>query len=123
MNEDELYKGLHSENVEDDETPAKYELLTVRLFKEAIREAEANQGDRVLASFAENVLPNLIHHLVGATAKGGQFFETIDAEVAAGRRKPIRRGNAGDQSFTSHLLNGLFPTYRILKDRKSDTVE
>jgi len=108
---------------EDSETPAKYELLTVRLFKEAIREAEGNQGDRVLASFAENVLPNLIHQLVGATAKGGQFFETIDAEVAAGRRNPVRRGNAGDQSFTSHLLNGLFPTYRILKILKTDTAE
>jgi hypothetical protein len=29
--------------------PAKYELLTVRLFKEAIREAEGNEGDRLFS--------------------------------------------------------------------------
>ena len=126
MNEnqlDELYKWLHSQD-EGEETPAKPELLTIRLFKEAVREVEGNEGDRILASFAENVLPSLIQQLVGATAKGGQFFEYIDAEVAAGNRKPLdRRDNAGDQSFTSHLLNGLFPTYCILKLLKTDTPE
>jgi CRISPR-associated protein Csc3 len=117
MNEDELYNWLHSPDDDDSETPAKYELLTVRLFKEAIREAEGNQGDRLLASFAENVLPNLIQQLVGATAKGGQFTEDRRAEG-----KNVDRSKH-DQSFTSHLLNGLFPTYRILKKLKTETPE
>lgn len=117
MNEDELYQWLHSPDDEDDETPAKHELLTVRLFKEAIRETEGNQGDRLLASFAENVLPNLIQQLVGATAKGGQFTEYMRA-----KGNNVERSKH-DQSFTSHLLNGLFPTYRILKKLKTETPE
>ncbi|MGB3262993.1 MAG: type I-D CRISPR-associated protein Cas10d/Csc3 [Microcoleus sp.] len=118
MNEDDiLYKWLHSPDDEDDETPAKYELLTVRLFKEAIRETAGNQGDRLLASFAENVLPNLIQQLVGSTAKGGQFTEYMRA-----KDKNVDRSKH-DQSFTSHLLNGLFPTYRILKKLKTETPE
>lgn len=124
MNEDDLYKWLHSSDNDDNETPAKPELLTIRLFKEAIKEASGNESDRLLETFAENVLPNLIQQLVGATAKGGQFFETIDAEVAAGIRKPIRsRDNAGDQSIVAHLLNGFFPTYRILKKLRTETPE
>lgn len=117
MNEDQLYKWLHSTEVDDDETPAKYELLTVRLFKEAIREADGNEGDRLLASFAENVLPNLIQQLAGNTAKGGQFTEYMRA-----KGNNVERSKH-DQSFTSHLLNGLFPTYRILKQLKTETPE
>ncbi|MBE9096429.1 type I-D CRISPR-associated protein Cas10d/Csc3 [Tychonema sp. LEGE 07203] len=118
MNEDDiLYKWLHSSDDDDSETPAKHELLTVRLFKEAIRETDGNQGDRLLASFAENVLPNLIQQLVGATAKGGQFTEYMRA-----KGNNVERSKH-DQSFTSHLLNGLFPTYRILKKLKTETPE
>ena len=117
MNEDDLYQWLRSTDDNDNETPAKYELLTVRLFKEAIRETEGNQGDRLLASFAENVLPKMIQHLVGATAKGGQFTEDRRAEG-----KNVDRSKH-DQSFISHLLNGLFPTYRILKKLKTETPE
>lgn len=115
MNEDDLYKWLCSTDDDDKETPAKYELLTVRLFKEAIRETEGNQGDRLLASFAENVLPKMIQQLVGATAKGGQFTEDRLAEG-----KNVDRSKH-DQSFISHLLNGLFPTYRIIKKLKTET--
>jgi len=124
MNEDELYKWINPPDNNKNETPEKPELLTIRLFKEAIKEASGNESDRLLENFAENVLPNLIQQLVGATAKGGQFFETIDAEVAAGIRKPIRsRDNAGDQSLVAHLLNGFFPTYRILKKLRTETPE
>lgn len=93
----------------DDETPIKAELLTIKLFKQAILEVEGNQGDRILENFAENVLSKLISQLVGATAKGGQFTEDRRAEG-----KNVERSKH-DQSFTSHLLNGLLPTYRILK--------
>lgn len=101
---------------EDDEIPDKRELLTIRLFKKAIKEAEGNKNDFILASFAENVLPNMISQLVGATAKGGQFTEDRKAEG-----KNVERSRH-DQSFISHLLNGLFPTYRILKKLKSPEI-
>ncbi len=107
---------------ENDETPAKRELLTISLFKKAIKEAEGNKNDSILASFAENVLPNLICQLVGATAKGGNFFEILDEKAEKKGEKKVRRDNAGDQSFISHLLNGLFPTYRIVKRLKSPEI-
>ncbi|MBW4651198.1 MAG: type I-D CRISPR-associated protein Cas10d/Csc3 [Kastovskya adunca ATA6-11-RM4] len=108
---------LDTKEEEDDEAPAKAELLTIRLFRDAIREAPGNKGDRTLETFAEYVLPNLIQQLVGATAKGGQFAEDRRAEG-----KNVERSKE-DQSFTSHLLNGLFPTYRILKTLKTDVKE
>lgn len=117
MNEDDLYQWLHSPDNEDEEEPAKSELLTIRLFKKAIKETEGNKGDRILDTFAENVLPNLIKQLVGATAKGGQFTEDRRAEG-----KNVDRSKE-DQSFLSHLLNGLFPTYRIIKKLKTETPE
>ncbi|MFN6537582.1 MAG: type I-D CRISPR-associated protein Cas10d/Csc3 [Nostoc sp. EkiNYC01] len=104
---------------EDDESPSKRELLTVRLFKEAVKKAKGNAGDRTIENFADFVLPNLIQQLAGATAKGGKFFEItiekINAQRIAAGKTPVRRDNAGDQSIIAHLLNGLFPTYRILK--------
>ncbi|MBW4575142.1 MAG: type I-D CRISPR-associated protein Cas10d/Csc3 [Aphanothece sp. CMT-3BRIN-NPC111] len=123
-NLDELIENISSfgdiEN-DDADSPAKRELLTIRLFKEAIR--KTNKGDRILENFAENVLPNLIKQLAGATAKGGRFFERIDARRAAEGKKPVRRDNAGDQSLVSHLLNGLFPSYRILNKLKEDKLQ
>ncbi|MFM5962256.1 MAG: type I-D CRISPR-associated protein Cas10d/Csc3, partial [Dolichospermum sp.] len=110
----------------DDESPIKRELLTIRLFKEAVKESQGKERDITLEIFAEKVLPNLIQQLAGATAKGGKFFEVtieiINAKRAAAGKKPVRRDNAGDQSILAHLLNGLFPTYRILKKLQSDDV-
>jgi CRISPR-associated protein Csc3 len=94
-------------DTERDKPPERPELLTIRLFKEAIK--KENEGDRILEKFADHVLPNLIRQLVGCTAKGGQFTENRKAEG-----KNVERSKH-DQSLTAHLLNGLFPTYRILK--------
>ncbi len=47
--------------------------------------------------------------LAGVTAKGGQFTEDRRLE-----NKNVERSKE-DQSFISHILNGLFPTYRIFK--------
>jgi CRISPR-associated protein Csc3 len=111
---------------EDDESPVKRELLTIRLFKEAVKKAKGNEGDRILEKFADYVLPNLIRQLAGATAKGGKFFEVtveiINAKRAAAGKKPLRRDNAGDQSILAHLLNGLFPSYRILKKLQAEEI-
>ncbi|MBN3899470.1 MAG: type I-D CRISPR-associated protein Cas10d/Csc3 [Nostoc sp. NOS(2021)] len=99
---------------EDDESPVKRELLTIRLFKEAVKKAKGNEGDRILEKFADYVLPNLIQQLAGATAKGGKFTEDRRAEG-----KNVERSKH-DQSLIAHLLNGLFPTYRILKKLQED---
>ena len=109
--------NLDSIEDEDEDIPAKRELLTIRLFKDAIKKAPDNQEDPILASFADNVLPNLIRSLVGATAKGGQFTEDRKAEG-----KDVERSKH-DQSFISHLLNGLFPAYRILRRLKTSEME
>lgn len=111
---------------EDDESPVKRELLTIRLFKEAVKKAKGNEGDRILEKFADYVLPNLIRQLAGATAKGGKFFEVtveiINAKRAVAGKKPLRRDNAGDQSILAHLLNGLFPSYRILRKLQAEGI-
>jgi CRISPR-associated protein Csc3 len=111
---------------DDDESPPKRELLTIRLFKEAVKKAKGNEGDRILEKFADYVLPNLIQHLAGATAKGGKFFEVtveiINAKRAAAGKEPVNRRNAGDQSILAHLLNGLFPSYRILKRLQAEEI-
>jgi CRISPR-associated protein Csc3 len=103
-------------NQDEDKAPES-KLLTVSLFQKAIVEAEGNQEDLVLKDFANQVLPKLIHILTGATAKGGQFTENRRAEG-----KNVERSKH-DQSFISHLLNGLFPTYRIVKQLKSPDLE
>ena len=96
--------------------PAKPELLTLKLLREAIQ--TQNPDDLVMQDFAEVVLPNLLTYTVGVTAKGGKFFaEYLDRvvnpqRVAAGK-EPIRRDNAADQSLNTHLLNGLFPANLI----------
>jgi CRISPR-associated protein Csc3 len=95
---------------DDQDENVSPELLTIKLFKQAICQAEGNEGDRLLIDFTEYVLPKLMQQLAGATAKGGQFFERLDA-----RNKVKRRDNAGDQSLPAHLLNGFLPTYRIAK--------
>jgi len=112
---EEALDDLPEENLDVDlndapeETVARSELLTIRLFKQAICEAKGNENDRLLADFAEYVLPQLMGQLAGATAKGGQFTDDRRAEG-----KNVERSKE-DQSLPAHLLNGMFPTYRILK--------
>ncbi|MEH2289248.1 type I-D CRISPR-associated protein Cas10d/Csc3 [Nostoc sp.] len=111
---------------EDDESPAKREFITIRLFKEAVKKTKGNEGDRILEKFADYVLPNLIQQLAGATAKGGKFFEVtieiINAKRVAAGKKPVDRRNAADQSILAHLLNGLFPSYHILKRLQAEEI-
>lgn len=109
LGDDDLPVLDFNANREDEELPEKPELLTIKLFKKAICETDGNQNDKLLALLAEHVVPNLMHQLVSITAKGGQFTEDRRAEG-----KNVERSKE-DQSFTSHLLNGLFPTYRIFR--------
>lgn len=89
----------------------KQELLTLKLMREAI--AAQNPDDRVMADFAEYVLPKLLPIVVGVTAKGGKFFDELDRQNEAEGNKKVRRDNAADQSLGTHLLNGLFPANLI----------
>ncbi|MBF2005710.1 MAG: type I-D CRISPR-associated protein Cas10d/Csc3 [Chlorogloeopsis fritschii C42_A2020_084] len=89
------------------------QLLTLRLLREAIQ--AQNPGDRVMADFAEYVLPNLLRIAIGVTAKGGKFFDEIDQKREAEGKTKVRRDNAADQSLNTHLLNGLFPANLIEK--------
>jgi CRISPR-associated protein Csc3 len=107
---------LENYDEEEKDTPVERELLTISLFKKAIQEAPENAEDDILTSFTENVLPNLVHQLVGATAKGGQFTEDRRSEG-----KNVERSKH-DQSLLSHLFNGLFPTYRIIRKLKSSAL-
>ncbi|MFB2877925.1 type I-D CRISPR-associated protein Cas10d/Csc3 [Floridanema aerugineum] len=86
------------------------ELLTLKLLREAIK--TQNPDDSVMWDFAEYVLPNLLKIAIGVTAKGGEWFEQKEKELAA-QGKTISRRNAADQSLNTHLLNGLFPANLI----------
>ncbi|NJK74421.1 MAG: type I-D CRISPR-associated protein Cas10d/Csc3 [Oscillatoriales cyanobacterium RU_3_3] len=86
----------------------KQEFLTLKLLRQAIK--AQNPDDRVMADFAEYVLPNLLKIAIGVTAKGGKFFDKLDREKG---RENVRRDNATDQSLNTHLLNGLFPANLI----------
>ncbi|WP_024547051.1 type I-D CRISPR-associated protein Cas10d/Csc3 [Picosynechococcus sp. NKBG15041c] len=93
--------------------PQERELLTLKLLRKAIQ--DSNQDDPVMKDFAEIVLPNLLKVAIGVTAKGGKFFDEIDAQWAAEGKEKVRRDNAADQSLNTHLLNGLFPANQIEK--------
>jgi CRISPR-associated protein Csc3 len=102
-----------SESVSDRRVETVRQLLTLKLLREAIR-AE-NPDDRVMADFAEMVLPNLLRLAIGVTAKGGNFIEAVDRGRELRNKPKAKRDNAGDQSLNTHLLNGLFPANLIEK--------
>ncbi|MBD2252860.1 type I-D CRISPR-associated protein Cas10d/Csc3 [Nostoc parmelioides] len=101
--------GLDSDGSRTIETPG--ELLSLKLLREAIQ--AQNPDDRVMADFAEYVLPNLLRIAIGVTAKGGKYFDAIDQQREAEGKTKVRRDNAADQSLNTHLLNGLFPANLI----------
>ncbi len=78
-----------SESVSDRRVETVRQLLTLKLLREAIR-AE-NPDDRVMADFAEMVLPNLLRLAIGVTAKGGNFFEEIGQSGALVRIKAPKK--------------------------------
>lgn len=93
--------------------PTAKELLTLKLLREAIN--SQNPDDLVMRDFAEDVLPNLLKFAIAVTAKGGKFFDKLDAESRAENKPLVKRDNAADQSLNAHILNGLFPANSIAK--------
>ncbi len=67
-------------------------------------------GDQVMHDFVEHMLPNLFALYADTSAKGGDQHDnqTVNEET---RQK---FADKGDQSMVSHLLNGIFPTMRLL---------
>jgi len=106
LNEDFGFDGDSDRTIET----TQRELLTLKLLREAIK--TQNPDDSVMGDFAEYVLPNLLKIAIGVTAKGGEWFEQKEKELAA-QGKTISRRNAADQSLNTHLLNGLFPANLI----------
>jgi CRISPR-associated protein Csc3 len=105
--------GLTDEEETDFSNFSSQKLLTLKLLQDAI--TVQNPDDRVMADFSEFILPNLLKYAVGVTAKGGNFFEQIDAERLVAGKERVRRDNVADQSLNTHLLNGLFPANLIQK--------
>ncbi|MDB9519219.1 type I-D CRISPR-associated protein Cas10d/Csc3 [Roseofilum reptotaenium CS-1145] len=105
---EEIDLGLDKTTREIASQPA--ELLTLKLLKQAI--TAENPGDRIMADFAEYVLPNLLKYTIGVTAKGGKYFDRLDEE----REEGYNRRNAADQSLNTHLLNGLFPANLVERE-------
>ncbi len=105
---EEIDLGLDKTTRETASPPA--ELLTLKLLKQAI--SAENPGDRIMADFAEYVLPNLLKYTIGVTAKGGKYFDRLDEE----REEGYNRRNAADQSLNTHLLNGLFPANLVERE-------
>jgi CRISPR-associated protein Csc3 len=109
---DDLFSDDFGFDGESDRTieTTQRELLSLKLLREAIK--AQNPDDSVMGDFAEYVLPNLLKIAIGVTAKGGDWFEQKEKELAA-QGKTISRRNAADQSLNTHLLNGLFPANLI----------
>lgn len=106
--DEDLGFGFESSNRD---IPIERELIALKLLREAI--LTQNPGDRIMADFADYVLPNLLRVAIGVTAKGGKWIEAKEQEFAAKGKSLDRRDHAGDQSLNTHLLNGLFPANLI----------
>ncbi len=78
-------------------------MIQLTLLEQAI-----DSEDSVLSAFVQHVAPRLIRDYTLLTAKGGRFAEELHA-------KGIDTEHFGrDQSMLTHLLNGIFPTMRLL---------
>jgi CRISPR-associated protein Csc3 len=67
-------------------------------------------NDRVTRRFVESMLPPLMEHYAVTSAKGGDHARDADLDEATKRKFEEKN----DQSMVSHLLNGIFPTMRLL---------
>lgn len=71
---------------------------------------QISPDDHVMLDFVEYIVPNLFKQYADTSAKGGGQSKnlTVDEEI----RKKFEAKD--DQSMVSHLLNGIFPTMRLL---------
>ncbi len=71
---------------------------------------QISPDDRVMLDFVEHMVPKLFELYADTSAKGGDHSKnsTVDEVI----RKKFEAKD--DQSMVSHLLNGIFPTMRLL---------
>ncbi len=67
-------------------------------------------GDNVTREFIESMLPRMLEVYAEKSAKGGEHSRDTHIDEATKRKFEEK----GDQSMVSHLLNGIFPTTRLL---------
>lgn len=67
-------------------------------------------GDEVTRAFIEHMLPHMLEKYAKHSAKGGEHSQTTRIDEAT-RRKWEEKS---DQSMVSHLMNGIFPTMRLI---------
>ncbi|MGH2509216.1 MAG: type I-D CRISPR-associated protein Cas10d/Csc3, partial [Ktedonobacteraceae bacterium] len=67
-------------------------------------------GDTVTRAFITSMLPHMMEAYAEKSAKGGEHSQTTRIDEATKRKFEAK----GDQSMVSHLLNGIFPTMRLL---------
>ncbi len=67
-------------------------------------------GDNVTREFITYMLPRMMEEYVETSAKGGEHSRDTFIDEATKRKFEAK----GDQSMVSHLLNGIFPTMRLL---------
>ncbi|MDQ2905726.1 MAG: type I-D CRISPR-associated protein Cas10d/Csc3 [Chloroflexota bacterium] len=66
--------------------------------------------DQVTRDFVEHMLPGMMEHYAEKSAKGGEHSANTRLEEETKRKFEAK----DDQSMVSHLLNGIFPTMRLL---------
>nr|MDQ2717623.1 type I-D CRISPR-associated protein Cas10d/Csc3 [Chloroflexota bacterium] len=66
--------------------------------------------DHVTRGFVEHMLPGMMEHYAEKSAKGGEHSANTRLEEETKRKFEAK----DDQSMVSHLLNGIFPTMRLL---------
>jgi CRISPR-associated protein Csc3 len=71
---------------------------------------QISPDDRVMLDFVEYMVPKLFERYADISAKGGDHSKNLT--VDEGTRKKFEAKD--DQSMVSHLLNGIFPTMRLL---------
>ena len=82
---------------------------------------QISPDDHVMLDFVEYIVPKLFKQYTDTSAKGGD--QSNNKTIDEARRKKFE--DKDDQSMVSHLLNGIFPTMRlltILEERQKGTV-
>ena len=67
-------------------------------------------GDEVTRAFIEHMLPHMLEVYAESSAKGGEHGQTVRIDEATRQRWEEKC----DQSMVSHLVNGIFPTMRLI---------
>src|SRR2546430_4120043 len=71
---------------------------------------QISPDDRVMLDFVEHMVPKLFELYADTSAKGGDHSKNLTVDEVTRKKFEAK----DDQSMVSHLLNGIFPTMRLL---------